>query len=61
MKKVLNNIGIVFLASWYHLNYKSSDRKALNVKQTALLRRLREQLAGEDRDTINSILFQFAP
>ena len=41
--------------------HKSSPDKALSQKQTALLRRLRSQLAGDDRDTINSILIQFAP
>ncbi len=53
--------GCVRVASWYHLNYKPSERKFLDSKQAALLRRLREQLAGDDRDTINSILVQFAP
>ena len=45
----------------YYYRHKSSTDKALSQKQTALLRRLREQLAGDDRDTINSILVQFAP
>ena len=61
IETISGRYGGVRVASWYHLNYKSSDRKALNVKQTALLRRLRDQLVGEDRDTINSILIQFAP
>ncbi len=34
-------------------------RKFLTAKQVALLRRLRDQLVGEDRDTLNSILTQF--
>lgn len=34
-------------------------RKFLTAKQAALLRRLRDQLAGEDHDTLNSILTQF--
>lgn len=51
----------VRVASWYHLSYKSSDRKTLNSKQIVLLRRLRDQFVGEDRDTLNSILIQFAP
>lgn len=36
-------------------------RKALTPKQTNLLRRLRDQLADDYHDTINSILIQFAP
>ena len=48
--------GGVRVADWYHLN-----RKSLSQKQTALLRKLREQLAGDDLDTLNSILLQFAP
>lgn len=45
----------------YYYHHKSFDEKALNKKQTALLRRLRDQLVGDDRDTISSILVQFAP
>ncbi len=45
----------------YYCHHKSHSRKSLSQKQTALLRRLRDQPAGEDRDTINSILVQFAP
>lgn len=40
----------------YYLNHRSSVRKSLNLKQTDLLRRLRDQLADDYRDTINSIL-----
>ena len=53
--------GCVKVAEGYYLHQRSFAHKALNQKQTALLRRLREQLAGDDRDTINSILVQFAP
>ena len=61
IETVSGRYGGVRVASWYHLNYKPSERKALNPKQTALLRRLKDQLVGDDRDTINSILVQFAP
>lgn len=53
--------GCVRVIEGYYLNHRSSVRKALNPKQTDLLRRLRDQLADDDRDTINSILVQFAP
>ena len=53
--------GCVKVAEGYYLHQRAFAHKALNQKQTALLRRLREQLAGDDRDTINSILVQFAP
>ena len=42
-------------------NYKHSGQKALTPKQMALLRSLRGQLAGDDLDTLNSIIVQFAP
>lgn len=50
--------GGVRVADGYYLNH---SRKSLSQKQTALLRRLRDQSVGDDRDTINSILVQFAP
>lgn len=53
--------GGVRVVEGYYLHHKSSARKALTPKQTALLRKLRDQLVGDDRDTINSILVQFAP
>lgn len=53
--------GCVRVIEGYYLNYRPRLRKALSPKQTDLLRRLRNQLAGEDRDTISSILVQFAP
>ena len=53
--------GCVRVAEGYYLNHRSSVHKALSQKQTALLRKLRDQLVGDDRDTINSILVQFAP
>ena len=53
--------GCVKVAEGYYLNHRSSVHKALNQKQTDLLRRLRDQLVGDERDTINSILVQFAP
>lgn len=36
-------------------------RKTLTPKQTTLLKKLRSQLSGDDLDTLNSILLQFAP
>lgn len=53
--------GCVRVMEGYYYHHKSSANKALNQKQTALLRKLRCQLVGDDRDTINSILVQFAP
>ena len=53
--------GGVRVMEGYYYHHKSANDRTLNKKQTALLRRLRNQLAGEDRDTINSILVQFAP
>lgn len=53
--------GCVRVIEGHYLNHRSSVRKALSPKQTDLLRRLRDQLADDDRDTINSILAQFAP
>ena len=50
--------GGVRVADGYYLNH---SRKSLSQKQTALLRRLRDQSVAEDRDIINSILVQFAP
>lgn len=53
--------GGVRVLEGYYCYQKSSTRKALTSKQTLLLRRLREQLDGDDLNTINSILVQFAP
>lgn len=36
-------------------------RNSLSQKQIALLKRVREQLGGDDLDTLDSILFQFSP
>ena len=36
-------------------------RRTLNKKQIALLTRLRAQLDGDDLDTLDSILYRFAP
>lgn len=48
--------GGVKIAEWFHLNTKTFTHK-----QAALLRKLREQLAGDDIDTLNGILREFAP
>ena len=53
--------GGVRVMDGYYFHYKSTASKALNQKQTALLKRLRGQLEGDDLDTINSILVQLAP
>ncbi len=53
--------GCVRVAEGYYLHHRAFARKALDQKQTALLRRLRVQLVGDDLNTINSILVQFAP
>lgn len=48
--------GGVRVADGYYLR-----RKKLTPKQSDLLRRLSSRLEGDDLDTLNSILFQFAP
>lgn len=53
--------GGVRVMEGYYRNQKSSIHKALTSKQTVLLRKLRNQLVGDDLETINSILVQFAP
>ena len=53
--------GGVRVMEGYYYHHKSYGRKSLTQKQTALLRRLRDQSVGEDHDIINSILVQFAP
>lgn len=53
--------GGVRVIEGYYYNYKPSDRKSLTQKQITLLRKLRSQLTGDDIETINSILIQFAP
>ena len=61
IETVSGRYGGIRVASWYHPNRQNSDRKCLTPKQTALLMRLRDQLVGDDHDTLNSILTQFAP
>ena len=53
--------GGVRVMDGYYCNHKSLGRKSLSQKQTALLRKLREQLVDDDLNTLNSILVQFAP
>jgi len=48
--------GGVRVADGYYLN-----RKSFTPKQAELLRRVRSQLTGDDLDTMDSILLQFAP
>lgn len=53
--------GGVKVADGYYLNRRSTNAQRFSPKQVALLRRLSRQLEGEDLDTLNSILLQFAP
>lgn len=53
--------GGVRVMEGYYCHHRSAVTKSLTQKQTALLRRLRDCLSDDDRDTINSILVQFAP
>lgn len=53
--------GGVKIADGFYLNSQSHNRQLLTPKQAALLRKLSGLLEGEDLDTLNSILFQFAP
>ena len=48
--------GGVRVANGYYLH-----RRTLNPRQVSLLIRQREHLVGDDLDTLNSILVQFAP
>lgn len=52
--------GGVRVLDGYYCHQKSFIH-ALTPKQTVLLKKLRDQLVGDDLDTINSILVQFAP
>lgn len=53
--------GGVRVVDGYYLNRQLDIRKTLTPKQIALLRRLGNQLMGDELDTLNSILLQFAP
>jgi len=55
------NGGGVRVMDGYYRNYKPAVHQNLTPKQTALLRRLKTQLVGDELDTLNSILVQFAP
>lgn len=48
--------GGVEVEEWYHLN-----RKTMSPEQAALLKRLAASLGGNDLETMNSIITQFAP
>ena len=52
--------GVRVMDGYYH-TYKHPDQNSLTPKQLALLRKLRKQAVGDDLDTINSIIVQFAP
>ena len=51
--------GVRAMDGYYH-TYKHPDQNSLTPKQLALLRKLRNQVEGDDLDTINSIIVQFA-
>jgi len=53
--------GCVRVMDGFYFKLRSQGRKCLTSKQIALLRKLSGQLEGEDLDTLNSILLQFAP
>ena len=53
--------GGVKVMDGYYFNFKSSTHRALTKEQTAVLKKCRRFLCDSDRDTINSILVQFAP
>ena len=52
--------GVRAMDGYYHSN-KGPDQNSLTPRQLALLRKLRAKLIGDDLDTINSIIVQFAP
>lgn len=60
IETVSGRYGGVKVASWYHLGYRRSVEDALTPRQAELLKRLRGQLTGEDRNTMDSILYKFA-
>lgn len=53
--------GCVKVMDGYYLRHQNRDHKTLDKKQMALLRKLSGQLSGDDLDTLNSIIVQFAP
>lgn len=56
IKTVSGNGGGVMVEDWYYLN-----RRTLNPDQVALLKKMGEQLQGQELATLNSILSDFAP
>lgn len=53
--------GGVRIADGFYLTRQSRNRQLLDSKQSALLRKLSSKVEGDDLDTLNSILLQFAP
>ena len=53
--------GCVRVMDGFYLKHHKTDHGHLTPRQAVLLRTLSSQLEGEDLDTINSILVQFAP
>ena len=52
--------GCVRVMDGFYLNHHNTERRCLTPKQVGLLKRLSSQLEGDDLDTLNSILLQFA-
>ena len=61
VETVSGRYGGVRVAKWYRPNYRPSRIEHLTIKQAALLKKLREQLSGEELETMDSILFKFSP
>lgn len=61
VETVSGRYGGVRVAKWYRPNYRPSRIEPLTIKQAALLKKLREQLSGEELETMDSILFKFSP
>ena len=61
IETVSGRYGGVNVAHWYHLSSQHFDTRKLTPKQAALLRKLRKQLAGDELDTMDSVLVRFAP
>lgn len=53
--------GCVRVADDFFIKYRDSDQQHFTPRQADFLREVSNQLAGDDLDTLNSILDQFAP
>lgn len=61
IETICGRYGGIRMMDGFYLNHHNSDRKPLSPKQAELLKKLSGQLEGDDLDTLNSILLQFAP